>query len=245
MYKPTTSCGEIGLVLHKIYQHVLGYKTDGVFVEVGANDGKTGSFTYNLANTGWKGLYIEPVPRIYQECKKNHENNDVIVLNMGCAENKGNVVIADGGTLSTMDAEMFNLYKKMKWTRNNFRNSYSTNVTVDKLDNILNKYSFKSDFDVFVLDVEGYEEKVLNGFSLNEFKPKIVIVEIPDQFEDYIDNKNLMDKFKKIRSSFTNNYTLLVNDVVDNVYIRNDLITKENKNKLKDCVKNIKYPQFI
>ena len=164
---------------------------------------------------------------------------------MGCAENKGNVVIADGGTLSTMDAEMFNLYKKMKWTRNNFRNSYSTNVTVDKLDNILNKYSFKSDFDVFVLDVEGYEEKVLNGFSLNEFKPKIVIVEIPDQFEDYIDNKNLMDKFKKIRSSFTNNYTLLVNDVVDNVYIRNDLITKENKNKLKDCVKNIKYPQFI
>jgi FkbM family methyltransferase len=245
MYKPTTSCGEIGLILHEIYQIVLGYKANGVFVEVGANDGKTGSFTYNLANTGWKGLYIEPVPRIYQECKKNHENNDVIVLNMGCAENKGNVVIADGGTLSTMDAEMFNLYKKMKWTRNNFRNSYSTNVTVDKLDNILNKYSFKSDFDVFVLDVEGYEEKVLNGFSLNEFKPKIVIVEIPDQFEDYIDNKNLMDKFKKIRSIFTNNYTLLVNDVVDNVYIRNDLITKENKNKLKDCVKNIKYPQFI
>ena len=133
----------------------------------------------------------------------------------------------------------------MKWTQNNFRNSYSTNVNVDKLDNILNKYSFKPDFDVFVLDVEGYEEKVLNGFSLNEYKPKIVIIEIPDQFEDYIDNKNLMGKFKKIRSSFTNNYTLLVNDVVDNVYIRNDLITKENKNNLKDCVKNIKYPQFI
>ena len=205
MYKPTTSCGEIGLILHEIYQIVLGYKANGVFVEVGANDGKTGSFTYNLANTGWKGLYIEPVPRIYQECKKNHENNDVIVLN-------------DGGTLSTMDAEMFNLYKKMKWTRNNFRNSYSTNVTVDKLDNILNKYSFKPDFDVFVLDVEGYEEKVLNGFSLNEFKPKIVIVEIPDQ--------------------------LLVNDVVDNVYIRNDLITKENKNKLKECTKDVKYQQF-
>ena len=82
MYKPTTSCGEIGLILHEIYQIVLGYKANGVFVEVGANDGKTGSFTYNLANTGWKGLYIEPVPRIYQECKKNHENNDVIVLNM-------------------------------------------------------------------------------------------------------------------------------------------------------------------
>ena len=244
MYKPTTSCGEIGLILHKIYQNVLGYKTDGVFVEVGANDGKTGSFTYNLANIGWKGLYIEPVPRIYEECKKNHENNDVIVLNMGCDENKGTVAIADGGTLSTMDPEMFNLYKKMRWTQNNFINSYLTNVNVDTMDNILNKHSFKQDFDVFVLDVEGYEEKVLNGFSLNKFTPKIVIIEIPDQFEDYINNKNLMDKFKKIRNTFTNNYTLLVNDVVDNVYIRNDLITKENKNKLKDCTKHVKYKQF-
>lgn len=244
MYKPTTSCGQIGLVLHKIYQNVLGYKKDGVFVEVGANDGKTGSFTYNLANIGWKGLYIEPVPRIYEECKKNHENNDVIVLNMGCDENKGTVAIADGGTLSTMDAEMFHLYRKMKWTQQNFINSYLTNVDVDKLDNILNKYSFKEDFDVFVLDVEGYEEKVLNGFSLNKYKPKIVIIEIPDQFEEYINNKNLMDKFKKIRNTFTNNYTLIVNDVVDNVYIRNDLITKENKNKLTDCTKDVKYQQY-
>ena len=90
MYKPTTSCGEVGLILHEIYNKFLGYKKDGIFVEVGANDGKIGSFTYNLAKLGWKGLYFEPVPRIYDICKKNHiEHENVKVFNMGCAEKKG------------------------------------------------------------------------------------------------------------------------------------------------------------
>ena len=35
MYKPTTSCGEVGLILHEIYNKFLGYKKDGIFVEVG------------------------------------------------------------------------------------------------------------------------------------------------------------------------------------------------------------------
>ena len=39
-----------------------------------------------------------------------------------------------------------------------------------------------------------------------------------------------MSKFKRLRNFFKNDYTLLVNDVVDNVYIRNDLINAENEN---------------
>ena len=34
MYKATTSCGEVGLILHEIYNKFLGYKKDGIFVEV-------------------------------------------------------------------------------------------------------------------------------------------------------------------------------------------------------------------
>ena len=58
MYEPTTSCGEIGLILHEILYKILNYKTNGLFIEVGANDGYIGSFTYNLAKIGWKGIYL-------------------------------------------------------------------------------------------------------------------------------------------------------------------------------------------
>ena len=246
MYKPTTSCGEVGLILHEIYNKFLGYKKDGIFVEVGANDGKIGSFTYNLAKLGWKGLYFEPVPRIYDICKKNHiEHENVKVFNMGCAEKKGNLPIVDGDTLSTMDQEMFKLYTNLSWTRNNFSNAYVVNVPVDTLDNILKQENIQKDFDVFVLDVEGFEENVLKGFSINKYKPKIVIIEIPDQFKDYVNNLNLMSKFKRLRNFFKNDYTLLVNDVVDNVYIRNDLINAENENYRNYCSKLVKYPQYI
>lgn len=245
MYRPTTSCGEVGLILHEIYYKFLGYKKDGIFIEVGANDGKTGSFTYNLARLGWKGLYFEPVPRIYEKCKKNHlEHNNIKVLNMGCAEKKGELPIVDGDTLSTMDQEMLNLYTNLNWTRNNFLNAYTVNVQVDKLDNILKQEKIQTNFDIFVLDVEGFEENVLKGFSINKYKPKIVIIEIPDQFKDYVNNLSLMSKFKRLRDVFKNDYTLLVNDVVDNVYIRNDLINETNNDYTKYCNKIVNYLQY-
>ena len=62
MYQPTTSCGQIGLILHKIYHKFLGYKTNGTFIEVGANDGKTGSFTYNLAKLDGKVYIVNLLP---------------------------------------------------------------------------------------------------------------------------------------------------------------------------------------
>ena len=60
MYPTSTSCGEIGLILHGIMDNVIEYTKEGTFIEVGANDGKTGSFTYNLAAIGWTGINIEP-----------------------------------------------------------------------------------------------------------------------------------------------------------------------------------------
>ena len=247
MYKATTSCGEVGLILHEIYNKFLGYKKDGIFVEVGANDGKTGSFTYNLASLGWKGIYFEPVPRIFNNCVMNHKNHqNVKVLNMGCGDKKDIVKITDGGTLSTMDDEMLELYKNLNWTRGNFIRTRcaEVEVNVDKLDNILEKENINNGFDLFILDVEGYEERVLHGFSLQKYKPKMVIIEIPDQFKDYTPHSNLMQKFARLRKVFEDSYTLLVNDVVDNVYIRNDLVTDENKNYLTYCSRKVNYPQY-
>ncbi len=244
MYKKTTSCGEIGLILNEIYDKIIGYKTDGIFVEVGANDGKTGSFTYNLAKIGWTGIYIEPVPRIYNVCVNNHkDHNNIKVLNIGCGDKKTSTIIADGDTLSTMDFETYKLYKTTNWSHFYFNNGKQYNVPIEKLDTVLQEKNIDNNFDVLVLDVEGYEENVLQGFSINIFKPKIVVIEIPDQHQDFINNNKLMEKYKRIRKYFKNNYTLLVNDIVDNVYVRNDLY-KNNQNYISFCSKIVEFPQY-
>src|SRR3989337_2392344 len=64
----------------EIYEGFFGYKTDGIFVEVGANDGISFSNTYFLAAIGWKGMYIEPVPELYEKCVENHKSHQNILV---------------------------------------------------------------------------------------------------------------------------------------------------------------------
>lgn len=59
----------------QFFQDLIAYlylqkKTDGFFVDIGANDGISGSNTYALEQMGWKGICIEPQPDVYRILKK-------------------------------------------------------------------------------------------------------------------------------------------------------------------------------
>jgi FkbM family methyltransferase len=243
MYLESTSCGEIGLILHHILYKVFGYKTNGTFVEVGANDGKTGSFTFNLGKIGWHGLNCEPIPRLFELCKKNHNNHpNVKNMQIAAGEKKDILDIVDADTLSTMDSDTLQVYLCTDWSRNNFKNSMQYKVDVETLDTILKLNSITENFDLLVLDVEGFEENVLKGFSIDTYKPKMVIIEIADQHPTFINNTTVMKKFSRIREYFKlHEYSLLVNDIVDNVYLRNDLFNVEFKKHFSNCVKFSQY----
>ena len=48
---------------------------------------------------------------------------------------------------------------------------------------LLEKHSVKN-IDLFVLDVEGYEKEVLNGFNIEKYKPSVIVIEIFDNSKD-------------------------------------------------------------
>jgi len=246
-YPNSTSCGEIGKILHIVLNNILPYKTNGMFIEIGANDGKTGSFTYNLASLGWYGINFEPVPRLYEHCCTNHLNHkNVINLQIALGAENGEANIIDANTLSTMDNDTISLYKNVDQFKGYFQNNNNIHkVLVKKLDHVLEEYKINF-IDLIVLDVEGFEENVLTGFSIQNYNPSIIIIEIGDQHPDFINNKTVMDKYKRLREYFKNNhYSLLVNDVVDNIYIHNDIF-KNIDNSFIDEIKGfIKIPQYI
>lgn len=67
-----------------IHEHFFRDKRDGVFVEIGAYDGRTYSNTYFFEkNLGWKGICIEPVPSVFEKLQKNR---NCICVN-GCISN--------------------------------------------------------------------------------------------------------------------------------------------------------------
>lgn len=248
MYEPSTSCGEVGLILHDIFHDVFGYKENGIFIEVGANDGKTGSFTFNLGKLGWKGINCEPIPRLHALCCENTKTfKNVINLQTAIGEKETQMDIIDAGTLSTMDIKTLKLYLKTEWCKSHFKNPVKHKVNVERLDNVIKTHLTEEEckqIDLFVLDVEGFEESVLKGFNIEKYAPKIIIIEISDQHESFVNNKDIMIKFKNLRAYFKQqNYKLLVNDVVDNVYVRNDC---ENIEYLqKKFQSKVKYTQYV
>ena len=245
-YPHSTSCGEIGKILHIILDNILPYKRDGLFIEIGANDGKTGSFTYNLGKIGWSGINFEPVIRLYNLCCENHKTHKHVKnYNIALGECQGEVDIIDAGTLSTIDKDIIDIYSKTPQFSRNFSQNNFHKVTVNTLDNILQENTVDN-IDILVLDVEGYEENVLKGFSIEKYKPSIFIVEITDQHPDFRNNDIMMKKCNSLRDYFKiNNYTLLVNDVVDNVYIHNSIYNQLNAKFIIEIKKLVKFPQFV
>ena len=245
-FPPSTSCGEIGKILHIILNNVLTYKTDGLCIEVGANDGKTGSFTYNLGKIGWSGINVEPIPRLYNLCCNNHKDHkNVKNYNLALGEIKGEVTIIDADTLSTIDTNVIDIYSKIPQFKSYFTNNNNYHkVKMNTLDNILEENSI-TNIDILVLDVEGYEENILTGFSIANYNPAIFIIEIADQHPDFINNTIMMAKYKNLRDYFKiNNYTLLVNDIVDNVYIFNEIYNTLNSHFISTIKQLVKYPQY-
>ncbi len=98
--------------LSRMYDHVFGYKTDGFFVELGVGEcmGKP-SNTADLADLGWKGIYVEPHPSHYNECVERHKNNNVTCFEC-CAGDSHDELQLHGDTTFT---NVFEAFDKLGW----------------------------------------------------------------------------------------------------------------------------------
>jgi FkbM family methyltransferase len=156
----------------RILDEIFGHRNYGNCVEVGANDGITDSMTYHFELSGWKCLLIEPIPDL---AKKISEKRNCIVKNYAASSEEGET--------SFFVAEKVLGMSGLELTRKQLQaitqaGGIPTKITVRKktLDGILEESNF-SNIDFISIDVEGHELEVLKGFSLEKFKPRIVLIE--------------------------------------------------------------------
>lgn len=162
-----------------------GVKTDGTFVEVGAYDGETISNTSGLADLGWKGLYVEPVPRFAHACAERHApNKRVLIANCAVGTKVGlvDLHVADG--LSTELQEQVDVYEQIEWMRG-FHKGERIRVPEFRLDALLVEARIAPGFELLVVDVEGSEDAVFDSFSLDTWSPQVMIVELIDRHPDF------------------------------------------------------------
>jgi len=143
----------------------------GYAVELGALDGTTISCTKLLEERGWTVLCIEPNPRHQSALRSSRR------LVMTCACDREPSVKATmwedpttpGFTLTSLQPDGVAVIRdRTAWT------SFVT--TVLTLDQCLMVAGFPS-LDVLVLDVDGIEARIIQGFDIDRWNPKAVIVE--------------------------------------------------------------------
>lgn len=208
--------------LSKIYEQYFGYPSKGYFVEVGAYDGEFASNTSCLADHGWDGLYVEPIYNHYLKCMKRHDKNNVTVANVAIGLEEGEKTIYYGDTLTTLDEEQVNRYSEIDWARH-IRFSETTCDQM-RLDTLMEKLEVPKEFDVLVVDVEGKESEVFQTFDLNEWKPKMLIVELEDEHPSFQKYDNLINDIKSLRQFISDKqYVEIFKDHINTVFIRGDL----------------------
>jgi FkbM family methyltransferase len=163
---------------------VLGYFSNlpaqtRCVLSIGENDGITFSNSYDLIQSGWEAVLIEPSPKAFERMQKLHiENKNVICLNYGIANESGEFVFnessaykqgQDVALVSTLiDSEMD------RWLGDvNFEKITAKFKTFQ--DFLIDVPEHK--FDFISIDAEGYDYEILKQIDLDKYQCKCLCIE--------------------------------------------------------------------
>ncbi len=149
----------------------------GFFVDIGAHHPTRFSNTYLFYRKGWRGITIDPLPgssELFADMRPEDIHLQVAIGSGEESDQKAeylmfkeaayNCILIDGDEQPNMQAS--EIIDRIP-------------VVVKSLDSILkeNADAFEQ-IDLLSVDVEGYEEEIFSGFSLEEYLPKVVVIEI-------------------------------------------------------------------
>lgn len=199
-----------------LYAEHIGYKESGVFVEVGAHDGKQWSCTWGLALAGWRGLCVEPNPTYAAACRATYAAYPRIeTVCVAVGREAGTAELYLSGSTSTIIPEMVAIYNGYSELQGGSLER-SIPVQVVTLDSLLAERDWPAWYDVLVVDVEGAELDVLEGYTLPRWRPTLAIVET----HALLDYAPLAERAGPINAYFARHgYALVQADTVNSVYV--------------------------
>lgn len=141
---------------------------NGFFVDVGANDPIDGSQTWHLEQKGWRGVLVEPQPKLAQKLR---EQRSALVFACACSspQNAGKMLPFQlAGIQSSLNLNFFVA---------GMRKEGVIEVPVRTLDDILIEAKAPVPIDLLSIDVESHEIDVLSGLTLTRWRPRLIFIE--------------------------------------------------------------------
>lgn len=141
----------------------------GFFLDVGANHPVDGSQTYALEKLGWSGICVEP-QRKYVQLHEQLRKSKIVCCACGSPSQAGKEL-----TLYALESNAsLNPNLVLYSALDQIKESYL--VSVETIDKILELNNTEK-LDFLSIDVEGFEMDAFAGFSINRWRPSLILVE--------------------------------------------------------------------
>lgn len=224
----------------EILAEIFNGKSNGLCIEVGANDGVNDSTTMYFEKIGWKCILLEPNPDL---CKLIRVARNSILVELAASDKSCEVslFVAEGAErahgVSTINSneEALNKIKSYGFTYKEVK------VQSKPLDEILNGLKLDREIDFISLDVEGHELEALKGFSIEQWKPTIILIEDNSNYESPLvsDYLRRFGYFRFRRTGVNDWYAHKTNQKLVNFYSKSNYHWAALKVRVKTRIKKI------
>ena len=198
-FKPRLAYSHWGVDL--IITKLLNSKNKGIYIDVGCHHPFLNNHSYLLYKSGWEGINIDI------------DYNSIDMFNFF---RKSDVNIQTAVTDHKGEVDLFFYHNRA--AKNTISKEFGSDakeqkkINSDTLNNIIENSKFKnSKIDFVSIDVEGNEMKVLNGFNLKKYKPKLILLEfiLPNKKEFYEKDINEITSSEVYKFLIKNEYKLI------------------------------------
>jgi len=166
-------------------------KRNGFYVDIGANEGISGSNTYILEQSGWHGVCVEPQPAIFKQLQKNRTCE---VYNAAVSNTVKEAVDFTLIPKSNMRSGISETHaeQEKEWIKQARAKTKTIQVKTITFNEIMSNHSDISHIDFLSIDTEGHEMTILKSIDFEKYRFGLIAIENNEPetiLEDYMETK--------------------------------------------------------
>lgn len=191
------------------FLHDRGRKGEELFfLNIGAMDGvlfdELGGYTHLY---GFKGLFVEPIPYLFDRLKKNWDNGENLFENCAISDYNGEIEMITIDQDAIDSGEVHNCFYGMSavYPPKNGLGSELDRPTVEQygkrimvpcmtLDNLISKHNIQK-IDVIKIDTEGHDFHIFKQIDFEKYKPSLIRMEWINLTQE--EQKSVIETFLK------------------------------------------------
>lgn len=190
---------------------LLGFKKEGLYVDIGAFRPKELSVTYYFyKKLGWSGITIEPNPAASEKFATQRPRDTFVNQGVSDTESILNYYEFKDPTLNSFSEQVF-------------KNNEATfvrkqEIKVSPLAKILEEHIPKGkEIDLMNIDVEGLDKEVLRSNDWERFAPRVLVI------EDHLFDPEHPLESEIVQFLKSKNYRLKANCLISLVFLKEDV----------------------